>query len=53
MTEPPARPWLKAYAPGIVWDAVARQFPGVTDARAPEFKGVKEQVMIGVVKRSR
>ena len=21
MTEPPARPWLKAYAPGIVWDA--------------------------------
>ena len=21
MTEPPARPWLKGYAPGIQWDA--------------------------------
>src|SRR5262249_28742448 len=38
---------------GIIWDAVAVQYPAVEVVKAPEFKGVKEQVMIGVVKRSR
>jgi molybdate transport system substrate-binding protein len=38
---------------GIVWDAVAEQFPELVVVKAPEFKGVKENVMIGVVTRSR
>jgi molybdenum ABC transporter molybdate-binding protein len=38
---------------GIVWDAVAWQFPNLVDVQAPEFKGVQENVIVGVVKRSR
>jgi molybdenum ABC transporter molybdate-binding protein len=38
---------------GIVWDAVAIQFPTLEVVKAREFKGKEEQVLIGVVKRSR
>jgi molybdate transport system substrate-binding protein len=38
---------------GIVWDAVAVQSAALEIVKAPELKGVKEQVLIGVVKRSR
>jgi ABC-type molybdate transport system substrate-binding protein len=37
---------------GVVWDAVAVQFPALEVIQAPEFKGVSETVRIGVVART-
>ncbi len=38
---------------GVVWDAVAAQFPALEVVQAPEFKGVSETVMIGVLARTK
>jgi ABC-type molybdate transport system substrate-binding protein len=37
---------------GVVWDAVAVQFPELEIVDAPEFRGVSEHAMIGVLTRS-
>ncbi|MCI0457070.1 MAG: substrate-binding domain-containing protein [Gemmataceae bacterium] len=38
---------------GVVWDAMAAQYPQLEAIHAPEFKGISEQVQIGVLKNSR
>ncbi len=38
---------------GVVWDAVAAQFKDLEIVEAPEFKGVSEHVMVGVLAGSK
>jgi molybdenum ABC transporter molybdate-binding protein len=38
---------------GIVWDAIARQFPALEMVEPPEFKGVHELVQVGVLAHSK
>jgi molybdenum ABC transporter molybdate-binding protein len=38
---------------GVVWDAVAVQFPELEVIKAPEFQGVSEHAMIGVLTHSK
>ncbi len=44
---------IKDHYVGIVWDAVAAQYPQLEVIDAPEFRGVQEQVALGVLAKSR